>query len=448
MPAAPNHASPNPATAPRALMETFLLNPRRAPLPDAALLRRHRLAAYAYTQRDASDPARAELRPDLLTAITAHETAIAAFIPLLEAWAEAGVEVLLMKGFALALSAYDQPAQRFYDDLDLAIHPEGAEAARRVARGLGWAVHTGGGHRYAHAVMQLRSPDRRLEIDVHRLVVHAYGPGQRLQRRITAAAWDASVPMPLGRANVRVLDPRDAVLIGLVMNRCWSGDDWRIKPRDYLDFRTVVERNGVTKEALVERARELRAERTLALFLERCDPYARRLDLTPPSRRRRLGWSLRVIAERRPYRLDRLLKHALKAPTVLSDTARELPGVLRALRLLRAETDLHRLLAAADPPARGNPAAVDEPRRYGIVRGVNWSLKLLRARRDGDCVPRSLAIFAALRRLGAPAVFVSGVRQAEGDVQGHAWVELDGEVLPELAEPMGARYVANLRYPD
>ena len=434
----------------RRTLEAFLRSPATAPLPTRDLLTATHLAAYAYTQLAPDHPAREALLPAFLTATTAHETAKAAVAPLLHAWRDAGIEALAFKGFSLALTAYEHPGQRFYEDLDLLIRPGDAAAAERLARGLGWSVRWSAaraGNDYAHEALHLLSPDGRLMLDVHRLVLHSYAPWQRRLRRLTEAAWGASVAVPLGDTTVRVLDPRDAVLMGLVLNRAWSTDGWRLKPRDYVDFQAVVERHGVTKVALGERARELRCARTLELFLRRCDPYEQRLDLRPPTRAQRLRWSLAVAFERRPYRIDHALNLPLIAPGVVRDTLRELPGLVRVLRLMRAEPDVMRLLGRLDAPS-GPPAPLAERRRYRVVRGVRWGLKLLRVRPKGDCLPRSLAVFARLRNLGAPAVFVSGVRHGPDGLHGHAWVELDGEVLPELNEPLGVRYVPNVRYPQ
>ena len=42
----------------------------------------------------------------------------------------------------------------------------------------------------------------------------------------------------------------------------------------------------------------------------------------------------------------------------------------------------------------------------------------------GTCLERSLVLWALLRRRGAPAELVVGMRKREGKTEGHAWVEL------------------------
>jgi len=188
----------------------------------------------------------------------------------------------------------------------------------------------------------------------------------------------------------------------------------------------------VTREALVARARELRCAGTVRHFLTRCDPFRQRFDLRVPGRARRWWWSCRFAHERVPYPLENLV---LRGPGSLLAMLRELPGVLRVLWWLRREPDLTRLLPAVAPATlRRGPRSLDD--------GVR-----LRVRPDGPCVPRALAVFAALRARGAPAVFCSGVRRRGAALEGHAWVELDGEPVEERRQPTGFGYVVNLRYP-
>jgi len=432
------------ATSARALAD-FVVRPRSVPLPPVALLERTQLAAFAFTQLPPGHEARAALEPAFLTAVTAHATARAALVTLLRAWHEAGVEALAFKGFALAEFTYDLPPQRYFDDADLLIRPADAALAEERARALGWHVRYVG-VRGRHALMHLRSPDGRLDVDVHGLVLHSVSVRlQRLQRRFTAAAWAASRVRDLDGVPVRELDPRDAFVIGLALHRCWP-DGWRLKARDYLDAAAIVRSSDVTREALLARARDLRCTGTVRHFLARCDPFRQHFDLRPPGRARRWWWYARFAHERVPYPLENLVA---RGPGMLLATLRELPGVLRVLWWLRREPDLTRLLPAVAPAAlRRGPRSLDDGVRFRVVRGVHWSLRLLRVRPDGPCVPRALAVFAALRARGAPAVFCSGVRRRGAVLEGHAWVELDGEPVTELHEPMGARYVVNLRYPQ
>lgn len=112
--------------------------------------------------------------------------------------------------------------------------------------------------------------------------------------------------------------------------------------------------------------------------------------------------------------------------------------VLRNLRLalLRAvlpvlvrRHPLPDLLALLDGEG-GAPAA--DARR--IVDG-------LRGRRM-TCLHRALAGYAALRARGEDVRFVLGVRPGDGDVVGHAWLELGGAPFGEPEDPRGRWGVA------
>ena len=52
----------------------------------------------------------------------------------------------------------------------------------------------------------------------------------------------------------------------------------------------------------------------------------------------------------------------------------------------------------------------------------------------GKCLEQSLALWWMLRRRGIPAQLRIGVRKARDQFEGHAWVELRGEVLNDSLE--------------
>jgi hypothetical protein len=62
---------------------------------------------------------------------------------LLEALADAGIDVLLLKGAALWRTAYSSPLERPMGDVDLLVAPGRAEDAREVAGDLGWGRRAG-----------------------------------------------------------------------------------------------------------------------------------------------------------------------------------------------------------------------------------------------------------------------------------------------------------------
>lgn len=435
------------AESPDRPLSAFLLG-RGAP-PPSETLRAAALGAYTYAVLPPEHPQRQELRDDFLASLARHHRILIELVPLLAAWREAGIDALLFKGFWLAEFAYPAPGLRFHGDVDVLLRPGQVAAAAEIGRTLGWreVVHPIEGRRpYSHEAFVLVRPGGATRIDAHRFILHSRIRWNATQRRITEAVWARARERAWEGITIFEPDPVDALLVGLILQRCW-GDRWRLKSSDALDFRLLVERHGIRRTALWTRARELRCTRTLRIFLERCDPETGRLDLAPPSRLTALRSTFAVFRERPTLAFETRVARLPRAPAALLDAVRALPTVLRVWLALRRYRPLADLLASLTP-ARPRTRRTDPVRRARTVRGVRWAVWLLRIRPHGACLVRSLALYRALRHQGWPVVFVSGVRRSAGAIGGHAWVELDDEVLPELVEPMNRMYYAeNFRYP-
>ena len=411
-------------------VRAFLLDHRYPASP--TVLRAAGLAAFAYCALPADDPRRGELRGDYLGSLRRHQIMRGEVTALVRAWADAGVEALLFKGFHLAEFVYPKPGMRFHGDVDILVRPEHEEAALAVARENGWA-ETPRRFRQTHEICGLYGP-AGTKVDLHRYIVHRKVWG-RAQPRITRAVWERSERFEWEGTTVRVPHDVDAFVVGLVVQRLWSEAGY-LKPHDPIDARLLSAR--VSREAVVRRARELRCERTLRHFFERCDPDRGRLDLVPSrAARMRREWILR---RERGLFTGRWIwvRRLLLAPGLALDVARVLPDIVATRRRLQAEPDLRRLFEEATPPVA--PVRSSPRRRLRTVRAIRWATRFLRLNPGGDCVLRSLAIYRALRREGWPVVFVSGVRREGGRIDGHAWVEFDGRVLPELGEPAVDHY--------
>jgi len=420
-------------------------------LPDVFTLRKHRLAPHAYRLLPQQHPAKAALRPDILTAAAHHEKMKRTLLPLLRLWTDAGIAVLLFKGFYLAEFVYDTPALRFYGDVDILIQPEHAQKAEQLALEAGWRVVFSAGRSltpYIHELLHLRSPDGGVFVEVHGRVLQNYMPFfHRTQTRLTAAAWQGATQTSLADLPVWVLQPSDAVLIGLVLNRFWSEDNYHLHARDYLDTHMLLTHFALTEADLYERAQYLHCQHTFKQFWRRCNPLAGNMDLSTPRYWQRQRWNIATSFERPYPTLERYLAKLLRLPGLIRDISRQMPLLLRVLRTLKHTEDVNAVLEQLDVPI-GERKAIPLKVRQKIVRGVKWGLTLLRVRPGSNCLPRSLAIYVALRQQGADAVFCSGFRRKEGKLEGHAWVELDGFVLDELHEPLNPQlYNVNVRHP-
>lgn len=419
--------------------------------PSADVLRASRLAAYAYTILPADHALRATLRADFFASLRRHHQIVNEVVPLLGAWHAAGIDVLLFKGFHLAELVYPVPGARFHGDVDLLVRPEHTRRAAEIARALGWyEVGARPRPRFSHNALILVRADGATMIDAHRLAVHAPLPLARVQRRITEAMWHESQPRRWQGIAIREPSPVDALLIGLILQRCWSAEQWQLKPFDIVDFRHLTSRCAVGRDALRTRARALGCDRTLALFTARCDPQADRFVLMPPSSVDRRRWNRAVFIERGLLgTAERRLAQAIRLPPRALVATMYMPALFRVHCVLRRYSGTWDVVRALTPAGRS--AGVEKPdaaapvhaaaqhERRRVVAGVDWAMRLAGRGAGvgpyGRCLVRALAIYSTLRRRGWPVVFVCGIRREGDKVVGHAWVEHNGRALWELREP-------------
>jgi hypothetical protein len=336
---------------------------------------------------------------------------------LLPAWWRAGIDSLLFKGFHLAEFVYPAPGLRRCSDVDLLIREGDARQAAALAEELGWRVlwHADRpatadsarteGYR-GHEVMQLRHRRSDVHLDVHRRLVHNHHnriSGNRRQERITELAWTGSQVIDWEGVPLRQLQPVDAVLIGLVLNRCWSPEDWELRPHDYLDFHYLKSRFDLEPWQLEERALELGCERTYRIFLSRCDPFNGVSNPATPSRLQRQQWNLQVAPERGNRYLERSVAAVGELLVTPFAVLRELPAVLETVWLARRNIPLRSAVSALATPRRA-PAELGAGRWRRIRRNVHRCLRILGLARAENRDLEAVALLLALRRRSYPAV--------------------------------------------
>lgn len=106
------------------------------------------------------------------------------------------------------------------------------------------------------------------------------------------------------------------------------------------------------------------------------------------------------------------------------------------LRLLGFERT--RQLLAGRPPAAGARKETDAKELERLVFLVGVAARAGFTRHT--CLPRSLVLQRFLMNRGVPAVLRIGVRRENGQIAGHAWVEVAGQPVGE-AEDVEARFV-------
>ena len=394
----------------------FMVDARQ--VPDPKDLAEHGLEALAYARVLPTHPDRGHWREAYLNRIATHLAIRATLAPLIRMWRDHGIEVLLFKGFYLAEFVYESPAERFYNDVDVLVPEADAERATSLASGCGWTVQasrSSAASRNLHSHMETILQRGNVWIDLHRFVVQNASPDERLARRYTAAAWAASREVPWEGTTVRALDARDSALIGLITGRAWSHDVWRLKMPDYRDLEVLAERDGLTLDALSARASELGCSLTLRLLLERCDPWRRQLDLTPPTRAQVRRWSRTVSQEHEPRsRWRRLWPPGASIWGLL----RVVPGLLRARYLVWRHRDAAALLThvrSAPTAGRDLPPAL----RRSVFASIRLGAILVQPAGD-RCLVRSIALFERLWAHGEPVTLRLGT-DAAGRL--HAWIQ-------------------------
>ncbi|MBI3448525.1 MAG: nucleotidyltransferase family protein [Acidobacteria bacterium] len=191
--------------------------------------------------------------------------AVRTMVPVLR---EAGVEPVLLKGAALAVTLYDQPALRTMQDIDLLVPEESVTAAVRALEGLGLrAIDSDRGpafYRSHHHAAPMIGMAGRVIVEIHRGLVPPEG-GLRLEtrefiRRAVRAGFEG--------ASYLVLSPEDQLLhASLHLSYC---DRFVGKLRDLLDLHALVDLNEGRLDwgRLLESARGVEAARSLYSTLD------------------------------------------------------------------------------------------------------------------------------------------------------------------------------------
>jgi hypothetical protein len=437
-------------TTPSASIAEYLAG--RCAVPGADVFAAAGLAEFGYTLLPPDDEGRVRLRPAYLDQLARHHRLKRSVVPLVRAWRDAGIGTLLFKGFHLAEFVYPTPGSRYYGDIDLAVRSADLHRAVRIAQEMDWTVRALAPLSWGHAV-SLVEPERAGFLDLHHLLLHARVPGRRVQRRITEAVWSASREMEWEGIPVRVPDAVDALLVGLILQRCWSPDGWRRKPHDMLDYHLLMDRGDLTRSDLLRRAESLGCARTIRLFIQRCHPDTGILDFSAATSAERSGWQREVRRERgRNDRLERMVSRTYLLPRAVLWTLAVLPLVARVRHVLRRGGDLRTLFQQLEPrnvsEFPGGRTRHDRRKRQRMAYGVIWAFRIFPFNPAGDCLPRALALYVGLRQLGWPATFVSGIRRGSAGIESHAWVELEGRPLDELGERMNrTHYTPQFRWP-
>lgn len=429
-------------------LESFLLGITPAKDVPSGLMTDFRLMPLFYSSLPTDHPEKPKFRNAFLASTARHAKIKSHVLELVRAWNAAGIVPMLFKGFMMAEFVYDLSAIRFYGDVDMIVKESEAARAAKIASKLpGWVEtwnRTDTVLPNVHEESHLFTTDHSVRLDLHRFALHTFTSAKNAQR-LTNEMWSTSSQVTWEGCQVALPAAEDAALLGIVLSRMWD-ESPGVKPHDVLDFRALSKKWGLSREALISRAEHFGLKKPLEAFLALCDPWEQKLDYKVLSQEKLRIWRNSFPTawqlEWRFARFDRLVR---AIPTLL-DVATQYSNVLRVKKLLRQKTDLFEIVATNEPSPRAQPNKTLKHLER-IMRGIHWTLFLTGPRTDA-CVPRSLAVYNALKAEGHDVVFVSGVRRNNGKLEGHAWVELNGiglEIFNDL--PSAQIFKENFRYP-
>ena len=292
----------------------------------------------------------------------------------------------------------------------------------------------------SHAAV-LRSADNLVSLELHCVVVQSH---REFSNRLSKAFWNASTLVDWQGTQVRQLQPIDVVLC-MYLNRAW-GDYYGRKSHDILDVNTLIQKYDLTRNNLYARAAELNLLVALKVAMRTCDPWLKKLRLGQRSRLEVWWDTLCAFPNWRSFALDLLLLRLSKMPILIADVVEGWRLVRFAKTILNRESDL-KVIVQSMIPAKSIPSGNSRVKTLRLERGVRWALRLMNQHIDA-CVPRSLALFHALRKEGLEVSFVSGVRRNNNKLEGHAWLELDGKPIAGLGDEAAPQmFKENFRYP-
>ncbi|MCO5186202.1 MAG: nucleotidyltransferase family protein [Anaerolineae bacterium] len=129
------------------------------------------------------------------------------FLTVTHALSQAGIPSLALKGVALANTVYPSVGLRYFDDLDLLVQPDSADAALVVLRQLGYIPHPRARSGDWHHRIPYTHPQRGTTIEIHTDVVRRFRPGWN-----SAELWQRATALSLQGQNICVLACEDALI--------------------------------------------------------------------------------------------------------------------------------------------------------------------------------------------------------------------------------------------
>lgn len=292
-----------------------------------------------------ADPDAARITGIYRRSWTANQLLIGEVAPALQSLREAGLEVMALKGAALAVTHYRDIGARWFRDVDLLVRAGEADRAHERLIAGGWRPHherpsrlmaTDHGSAYENGAGAL--------IDLHWRSSWLPAPDDDV--------WAAAVPIELGGAGALAPGATDQVLQACVHGATWLAS---FQLHWLADIATIAraEPDGIDWERLVDRAR---ARRVLPWVREGIAYVHERLGVAVP------GATLDALARAPTLRADRVAYRLTMRP----------PSLPRTLRLAWHTHRRHLALDVPGPRATGYVNWLQRASGYERRRELFW----------------------------------------------------------------------------
>lgn len=301
------------------------------------------LLAHNLRRHEVQDPILAQLEAVSRDTRSNSVLLMARLATLLEAFAESGLDTMILKGSALLALYYPDPGLRPMSDLDLLVHTDEALEAMNLLQRLGWMPRVPVPERVVpvtHSLLFRDVGDIKLDLHWH-VLWEGCGPG------MDDDFWAAAIPTAVDGVPTTALCPADQLL-----HACVHGVAWNPVPpfRWVADAMLILQGAGpkVGWSRLLTQARRLRLvlalRKALAFLCEAIDApvpegVLATLRTSPVSTLERLEYRARIRPWGRFGALPRLLCHYLR----LSGGAGQPRGLLGFPRYLQHVYGLARL---------------------------------------------------------------------------------------------------------
>lgn len=178
----------------------------------------------------------------------------------IEVLAGAGIDVMLLKGAALAVSAYPSFVHRPMADLDILVDPDRVAEAHRLMQSAGWVIEPSAhpaeawsAHHHLPPLADERGSGLRIEIHAAPL---APGHAFRMDR---SSLRSGGRPVRVGQATVIVPEPH-AHIVHAAIHFAWSHAFESGALNAFRDVAVLSAADGFSWERLVQVAEETRSE--------------------------------------------------------------------------------------------------------------------------------------------------------------------------------------------